>query len=213
LDLWAAKVKEYINLMAHLFHRQPEQYRHSWAYFRVLCMVTLLQRDLGVRYNPAKKDDSILLEPADTFIHGIIQGNGGTCASLPVVYVAVGRRLGFPLFLVKASTKKWGHTFVRWNEPAGERFNIEATVQGLCCDLDHHYRTGVYEVSAKEEKLGGLLISLSPEQELAGFLMERGCCLAQVARYREALDAFLWAWSLCPNNVLYQNRLITHMNE
>jgi hypothetical protein len=119
-------------------------------------MITLLQRDLGVRYNPAKKTFPFRLSGPTPLIHGIIQGNGGTCASLPVVYVAVGRRLGFPLFLVKASTKKWGHTFVRWDEP-GERFNIEATVQGPCCDLDHHYRTGVYEVSAKEEQLGGLL--------------------------------------------------------
>jgi hypothetical protein len=34
------------------------------------------------------------LDVADSFIHGIIQGNGGTCASIPVVVSAVGRRLG-----------------------------------------------------------------------------------------------------------------------
>jgi hypothetical protein len=43
-----------------------------------------------------------------------------------VLYVAIGRRLGYPLKLVECK----GHLFVRW-EDAKERFNIEGTSRGL----------------------------------------------------------------------------------
>ncbi len=36
------------------------------------------------------------------YIHSVLTGFGGTCASLPVLYVAIGRRLGWPLYLVGA---------------------------------------------------------------------------------------------------------------
>lgn len=68
----------------------PAEYENSWAYFRTLVLITVLQRDLGLRYNPAKVPDDAPFEPADVFIHGAIQGKGGTCASLPVVYAAIG---------------------------------------------------------------------------------------------------------------------------
>ena len=64
---------------------------------------------------------------ARLFIHGIIDGPGGTCASMPVLYVAVGRRLGYPLKLVEAR----GHLLLRWDDPLGQRlgtpdvFNVE----------------------------------------------------------------------------------------
>lgn len=43
-----------------------------------------------------------------------------------MLYVAIGRRLGYPLKLVECK----GHLFVRW-EDAKERFNIEGTSRGL----------------------------------------------------------------------------------
>jgi hypothetical protein len=43
----------------------------------------------------------------------------GTCSSMPVLYVTLGRRLGYPVKLVTAKA----HLFVRW-EQTGERFNL-----------------------------------------------------------------------------------------
>ena len=73
----------------------------------------------------------------DLFIHGLVYGPGGTCIRCPSLYAAVGRRLGYPLKLVESK----GHLFVRWDDPNGERLNIEATGQGLSCPADEHYRT------------------------------------------------------------------------
>ena len=55
---------------------------------------------------------------------------------MPVLYVAIGRRLGYPLYLVQARE----HFFVRWEEPGGERFNIEATTLGFTPRDDEHFR-------------------------------------------------------------------------
>ncbi len=55
---------------------------------------------------------------------------------MPVLYVAVGRQLDYPLYLVQARE----HFFVRWEEPGGERFNIEATTLGFTPRDDEHYR-------------------------------------------------------------------------
>ena len=98
----------------------------------------------------------------------------GTCSSLPVLQVAVGRRLGYPLKLV--ATK--GHLFVRW-EGAGERFNIEAAGQGVNRFTDDYYRHWPLEITPAEEVAEGYLKSLTPPEELAVFLSIRGMCLRE----------------------------------
>ncbi len=103
--------------------------------FRILVMVTVLQRNLGVRYNPACiGGDYDARDPRNNFIHGPLSGHGGNCASLPILYLAIGRRLGFPLFMAQAKE----HLFVRW-EGDDDRFNIEATSLGFAPHDDAYY--------------------------------------------------------------------------
>jgi hypothetical protein len=54
LDEWAGRVRQYTDRVMPQFQRDPSRYNDSEGYFRVLCMVTVLQRDLGLRYNPDK---------------------------------------------------------------------------------------------------------------------------------------------------------------
>jgi hypothetical protein len=123
-----------------------------------------------------------------------------------VVYTAVGRRLGYPLKLVRAKAGKFGHFFVRWDHPGGERFNIEATSQGLNCYSDDHYRSGVYAVDPEVERRGCLLRSMTPREELASFLAERGCCWRETyGNLREAANALAWASAIAPHNGIYIN--------
>ena len=78
-----------------------------------------------------------LQDVQDLFLHGLVNGTGGTCVSMPVLYVAVGRRLGYPLKLVTTAE----HTFLRWeNADSGERFNIEGTCRGYGRETDEHFR-------------------------------------------------------------------------
>jgi hypothetical protein len=185
------------------FLADPSHYG-SEARFRMVCLVRLLRSAFGVRYNPAKIDDAAF-GPADTFIHGALVGGGGTCASLPVVYAAVGRRVGYPLKLVST----YQHCFVRWDEPGGERFNFEAT--GPACDAppDDYYRSGRYlRLRPDLERRGYLMVPLTPCQELGHFLGERGIYWEEMGSFGRALEAFAWALRLMPGNLLLRNRII-----
>jgi hypothetical protein len=127
---------------------------------------------------------------------------------MPVVYVAVGRRLGYPLKLVAAAGMTAGHLFARWEEKR-ERFNIEATAQGLNCFPDDYYRTGRYQLPPGEEEKGCLLRSMTPREELSGFVAGRGFHCLDAGNLRQAADAFAWAFALQPDNKHKLKRLLT----
>ncbi len=204
---WTDYVRAFTRRALPAFDRKPADFNHSPGYFRALCLVTALQRDLGLRYNPAKIPADVPLETADIFIHGAVLGQGGTCASLPVVYAVIGRRLGYPLKLVAARVGNVGHLFVRWDDPKGERFNIEATSQGLSCHPDDHYRTGAYQVDPAVEEMAYLLKSMTAREELASFLAERGHRWLDFDNLHGAVQAFSWAAELVPLNACYGNTL------
>jgi hypothetical protein len=212
LDEWAWHAGRYTERVLPQFRRRPEEYGGSEAYFRVLVLVTALQRDLGLRYNPDKMSPDTPLGPADSFIHEAVLGSGGTCASIPVVVAAVGRRLGYPIKLVACLGKEWAHVFARWDGPAGERFNIEATNRGLNCDPDDYYRSGLFERTRGQEEAGGFLKSQSPREELAGFLAERAAHWRESGRLRPAAESYAHASALAPGNRFYLNTLKTTLN-
>jgi hypothetical protein len=194
LDLWAAWVKHETDRHLHKFRKTPEEFNNSEAYFRILMMICTLQEDFHVCYNKDPKmqagpvelvpsDFTFFGKPKDLFVHGLTEGeHEGTCASLPVLYVAIGRRLGYPLKLVECK----GHLFVRW-EDTKERFNIEGTSRGLNCYPDEEYMEWPWPISKEELKTGMYMKSLSPKRELAAFLELRSLCLKQHGREEQHL--------------------------
>jgi len=217
LNEWADAVRSYTDLLLPQFRRKPHEYENSEAFFRTLALITVLQRDKGVRYNPAKIPDDAPFGTADMFIHGIIQGDGGTCATMPVVYAAVGRRLGYPIKLVSTRNKTAGHLFARWDDPkTGERFNIEAAGHGLSTPPDDYYRSGPderYRLPPGAEEDGGYLLSKTPRMELAAFLSNRAFRWEDVRDWWRCVDAWAWASSLVPENKIVQNSLKRSMLE
>lgn len=213
LDDWADRVKEYTSRLMPQFRRKPHEYENSEAYFRTLALITVLQRDEGVRYNPAKIPEDAPFDASDSFIHGVIQGDGGTCATLPVVYAAVGRRLGYPIKLAATRNEKFGHLFARWESATGERFNIEAVGPGLTTPPDDFFRSGFYNLSAKVEADGCYLQTQTPREELAGFLAGRGWCAEDGRNWRQCVEAWSWAAELAPRNKLALNSLKRTMCE
>jgi hypothetical protein len=203
LDEWVDEVRHETQRNWYRFLEHPADYECSAAYFRILVMITVLQRDLGCMYNPSRISDETFQDPfavnpdfsdsRDLFIHGILFGNGGTCASMPVLYVAVGRALGYPLALVESK----GHLFCRWDDCTGvyappERFNIEGSGKGFGSYPDEHYTEWPVKLSELELNSGWYFKSLSPRQELAAFLSTRGACLTDTCRFAEALECFDW---------------------
>jgi hypothetical protein len=215
LDGWATHVEAEIARNHHRFVDNPTEYDNNEDLFKVVMLILTLQQDLGVHYDadsmgvaalPHATQAQIEADLADehyfkdskaAFLNGILsEQHTGTCSSLPVLYVAIGRRLGFPLKLVLAK----GHVFVRWDEGEGKkRFNMEGT-GGVDSLPDEHYRSWPSPISQEEIDSGEYLKSLSPSEELATFLETRSVCLRANGRMDEALVAMSEAYRLRPGS-------------
>lgn len=186
--------------MATRFQHAPTEFNNSWPFFQVLVMVTVLQRNLGVRYRPDLMEDPVdWSDSRSRFIHGLLSPHGGTCASMPVLYVAIGRRLGWPLYLVGAKQ----HLFVRW-EDAQDRFNIEATSRGLNTHSDQYYREWPLPLSQNEIDGGWYMRNLTPQEEFATFVIDRALCLRDNMQFREACTLGYVAREFAPSDPNFQ---------
>ena len=173
----------------------PHEDCRTDAEFRMLAMITLLQRDLGVKYNPARMTGpDNARDSRDSFLHGPLTDHGGTCGSLPILYLAVGRRLGYPVHLVHTIR----HSFVRWDDGNGERFNVECAGVGFRRYDDEHYRQWPEPFTEAERANHWFLSNLTPRRELATFVYDRAHCLLDNLRIEEALEAYCHACTLEP---------------
>jgi hypothetical protein len=212
LDEWAAKVK--FETERHLYRvkdpRYAEHYANSEARLRAEFIVQCLQEDCGVHYNTERINTPDFRNSQDLFLHGLVGStNGGTCSSMPLIYTAIGRRLGYPMKLVLASS----HIFCRW-DGENERFNIEgASNGGVSYYDDNYYRTWPKPISEASIQRGEYLKSLTPAEELSSFLIDRGMCLDQNGRYPEARAAFAEAHRLMPQSEFHLSRLAIAMRQ
>jgi hypothetical protein len=197
LDAWANLVRLNTDHWWPNFLRSPDQYEDSPGKYRMVCLVTVVQRHLGVLYRlPFSRGEYDGTDSLDLFLHGVLSGHGGTCVTMPILYAAIGRRLGYPLKIVHAKE----HTFVRWEEPNGERFNIEATSEGFCSPDDSYYHTWPKPLTADDLATGFYLRSLSPREELGDSLANRGTCLTENLLTCPAIEALYFASLLCPDS-------------
>ncbi|MCH7663852.1 MAG: hypothetical protein IH859_08305 [Chloroflexi bacterium] len=199
LDQWAEHVKAETAKHHFRFEQNPSEYNNSEAYFKTLMLIVVLQDDLNVKYNAENILEPDFTNSQDLFIHGMIgSDNGGTCVSMPTLYVAVGQRLGYPMNL--AVTK--GHVFARWDDvtDGGERFNIEGTNRGLNTPTDEHYRNWPFKLTDAERSDEWFLKSLTPVEALTVFLVQRGHCLEDTDKLHEAQVAYALAHRFAPQS-------------
>lgn len=208
LDAWAARAQAETKRHDYRFTRNPAEFENSRGFYKLLMLGVVLAEDFKVHYRAdrqvspelAAMNDGFFADAQDVFLPGLLgEQRQGTCSSMPVLYVAVGRRLGYPLTLV--TTK--GHLFVRW-EGEGERFNLEVTGNGLNRFDDDYYRRWPFAITPAEELAEGYLKSLTPAGELAVFLSIRAMCLQEAGRWPEAAEAFASASKLAPEVQSYR---------
>jgi hypothetical protein len=222
-DEWAARVR--FETCRHLYRFNPKSkqpqtplaYGDSLARFFCYFLLQVLQQDCGVRYHPDRKFKPDFCQPRDVFAHGIMDddGHGGTCASMPVVYVSVGKRLGFPIHLVETR----GHLFFRWDDPKGtvirwqnpdlvvrvppDRFNVDGSGEGIAYHDDSFYTEWPEKWTEIDVRHGRFLRSMTAKEELAAFLIERGECFWDLGRHEEALTSYGYARQLVRDDERY----------
>ena len=204
LDEWAGRVAAETRRMWPDWLNDPAYYDRDEAVFRMMTLVTVLQRDLGVRYNPEAVGNWDFRDARDSFLHGLLADRRtGTCVNIPVLYVAAGRRLGYPLHLALAK----GHYFVRWQRPDGTHLNFDGTNQGLSVHGDDFYLSWPRAITPGDLARGEYLRALSPAEELACFLGSRGHCLEDHGQVDEAAACYGRAAGLMPCSSYFPGHL------
>ena len=194
IDQWAKIVKAKEEKYIHVFPRYAAKYENSLAKFKAIYLVLTFKEDLKCGYNMElvrsgiEKDRTSLRfheDSRDSFLHGFVERRKGSCASLPVLAVALGRRCGYPLYLV--SSKR--HGFFRWEDDK-ERFNVEASMRGTDIYPDEHYHTYPFPITETDWRFEKFLQNHTPVEELSTFMFIRGVCFWSHNRFKEAEEAF-----------------------
>jgi hypothetical protein len=128
-------------------------------------------------------------------MHGLLGPERiGACASLAMLYAAVGRRLGYPIKLVLAAS----HVFNRW-DGGGERFNLDGSGPDyINTHPDQYYIDTPRPWTECEKNSGYYLRSLTPSEELAICCYFRGACFNFHSYIRKAWFLITKACELAP---------------
>lgn len=196
LDRWTDAVRRYTRDCTGDYQREPARYGHHKGFFKLVSMAVLLKRGLGIAYQPRAIGNFDFTDSRDDLLHGLLTRKLGTCASLPVLCVAIGRRLGYPMHLAIAK----GHVLCQWVNADGSHVNFEISGNdGECSRFDDaHYYAWPRHLTPHELASGRYLRSLAPAEELSLFLETRGHCLTDNERFEEAAEAYGHALRLAP---------------
>lgn len=142
VDGWADDVRRWMAAAEGNFQKSPKEWRNDINFFRLGLLATYLTRERGIRYHEKYSQDqkegrnSKYLEPGAVLVHGLIDTLRGTCSNMPVLHVAIGRRLGLPVSLAAVGP----HYVCRYDD-GKVHYNIEATYTGpgFVSDSDDDY--------------------------------------------------------------------------
>ena len=206
-DKWAADIRQRMAQMEPQFYGNPGSWKNDIRFFRLGIVCWYVDEILHITYPDelANAEDRIYDDPMNVFVNGLMERRRGSCASMPVLHVALGWRLGWPVSLACADS----HLFCRYDD--GEIIhNIEATNfgrGGFRSHPDEYYREQ-YRVPAIAESCGSDLRAVTPREMLGIFLSVRASHFAAVHLLSGAELDFLLARYLFPRNrILYTSQM------
>jgi len=125
VDKWTTEFARRLPAAEEYFWQKgPQHWKNDIRFYRMGMLQSFLTGTIGLSYIP--EQFGLLAfrytNPSDLFLNGLIDTRQGTCASLPLLHVAMARRLGWPVSLALARN----HQFSRFDD--GEVvYNIEST--------------------------------------------------------------------------------------
>jgi hypothetical protein len=215
LDAWARHVERETKRNFHHFAGNPKEFNNALPYYQMGMLGTVLAEDLRIQYNPeherqllakpvnlqsVEEQNAFFSSSTDVFIHGLLTGKHvGTCASMPFLYAAIGRRFGYP---VTIAARKY-HLYVRYEAGNGEHMNMEATEnRGFATPTDEEYRNGPYPMTQEEIDGCGWLRPLNNKEILGICLANRANCLRSMKRHDEEIKTLADAARYLPDTPL-----------
>lgn len=199
-----------IDLFLHTFDYLADRYKFYFEkYKKPLDRIRALNTYL---YKPGFWNDSITFcyddddlnanKLENNFINGYIIGRKGSCITMPMLYVILGERLGFPIYPVRAPL----HYFVRYVEKNNYK-NIETTAGGGL-KSDEEYKSdalisdnaiinGVYlRTLTKKEYIASLLLTNEREYTSIGNIKKAKHYLLLAIKYDSTLSSAYWNYGI-----------------
>lgn len=214
LDEWAEDARRAEVRYRKTYEREPMRYDNSYAKYRAVNLALTIKEDFRCRYQKehirsgAMTDFSsprFFRNADDVFVSGLLKRRLGTCSSFPVLLVALGRRLGYPLYLKLTG----GHMFCCWDD-GKERFNLETNGDAVDTPHDEHYlKEPCYGMAARSQReLAGerLMVNLTNAEALSVFLETAGYCAEANCKLLQALFFYRTALKYRPKSAIL-NRL------
>lgn len=133
----------------------------------------------GYAFTEMVDPQGIPLNPAELFMHGLLQTRRGYCMNLSLLYLIVGDRLNLPLYGVPLPN----HFFVRYDD-GKNRINIEAT-QGGAAFGDEFYRERFMQDFSGDPAY--FLANLDKRQTLGAYFNNVGMAMFRARRVDDAL--------------------------
>lgn len=212
LDRWADHIKYREQQSLPAFFKYREKYQNSIALFKGAYLGFAIQDDFQCDYNmelyeSGAMDDRtstrFFHDSSDIFINGLITEQKGTCSSIPVLMVILGRRCDYPFYLVQCG----GHMFSRWDDGT-ERFNFDITNnKGVKMEADDYYMNFPRSISEKEIAEESLMRNLTNKEMLGVFASLRAVCLQEHRHYDEAIFCERFSSTIFPKSRVSQLRI------
>ena len=208
LDEWAEHCRREEVRFRKKFEKNPKRYDSSYAKFKAINLVLTIKEDFNCRYQMNLVESGEVAKinsPAffknydDVFVSGLLRKRRGTCSSYPVLIVALGRRLGYPISM-KAT---FGHMFCEWNDGV-ERFNIDTNGEGVDTPTDDWFLKGslskIYGIKEPTTKDDYYMRPLDNWESLGFFIETIGYCHEANRRIGPALQVYNLALRYLPNS-------------
>lgn len=197
-NIVVSKYSEMLDMHVNNVHRltlmQPKQ--DPATQIRVLN--AYLYQMLGIHYDPSPKAHD---NQENYFLPRILDTREGICVNMPMLYMAIAHRLGYPIYMVAAPE----HFFLKYVGDGLAYKNIEATKGGEYAS-DSHYIYNL-NISKKGIESGAYLHPLNNKEFVAMLLMQNSLVLAKRMETDKSIFYLKKAIELNPKEPLFYRNL------
>jgi len=204
-DIDIASYSAKIDALAGQVRRLAKGTRDPDLRIRCLNTVILLQDKFQ-----GTRDSSSARRSENYYLNHVLDTRQGNCFTMPILYVAVAQRLGWPVYPVSVPD----HSFVRYVDPALKEQNIETTSNGGYVPDDRYAKD--FLVSKAGRQSGVYLRTLTYHEMLGDLVATNGIYFGQQGQLAKSVAYLKLATRLNPKlagawaNLANANRMMAN---
>jgi len=208
-DALAAYAKYQIDTLEPAFDADTSPYKSSKEIWKCAVLWEIVTEDFGIGYLQEGISGLDHTQPWQKFVHGVVTRKQGTCCNLPVIYLALGQRLGFPIRAAMAPR----HTYLQWVYADGSHVNFDVTSRkGMMVDSDANIREADIN-TCPDFYQEHVFRAMSARELLGSFLRNLGDVYAARKYLRHAVVAYSNALFCYPDNPVLKTMVVAALHD